>query len=290
LIQGADGGSQRSLLPPGFDPRSVRAVATDLDGTILDGATFRPSARTIAAIRAAEASGIQIILATGRMFQSARRIAAELDVHGPIICYQGGLVADSDSGEVLLHRPLEVDLAREILHALGQHARTTNAYVDDELYVTEANAEAIRYAEIAGVAMHVVGELSTWLPRPTTKLVTVGSESWLDPLRDAMQERFGHRAFVAKSLPIFLEFAAPDVSKSAALAFLGERLGFTAAQCVSFGDGENDRDLLAWAGLGVCVANASEQLRAEADWVVPSVAEGGVAQFLEQVVAARAAA
>jgi hydroxymethylpyrimidine pyrophosphatase-like HAD family hydrolase len=120
--------------------------------------------------------------------------------------------------------------------------------------------------------------------------VTVGVQEWLDPLRDEMQSRFAGRAFVAKSLPIFLEFAAPEVSKSTALEFLGRRLGFTAEQCVSFGDGENDRDLLAWAGLGVCVANASDRLKSEADWVVPSVEEGGVAQFLEQLVAARAAA
>ena len=71
------------------------------------------------------------------------------------------------------------------------------------------------------------------------------------------------------------------------VAFLGERLGFTAAQCVAFGDGENDRDLLRWAGLGVCVANANERLRGEADWVIPSVNDDGVAQFLEQLVAAR---
>jgi Cof subfamily protein (haloacid dehalogenase superfamily) len=267
----------------------VRAIATDLDGTILDGVTFRPSARTISAVRAAEACGIHVILATGRMFQSARRIADEIGVHGPIICYQGGLVAESDTGEVLQHTPLQVDLAVAILHALGPHARTTNAYVDDELYVTEANPEAIRYAEIAGVDMHVVGDLASWLTQPTTKLVTVGEASWLDPLRDEMQERFRDRAFVAKSLPIFLEFAAADVSKSAAMAFLGRRLGFTAAECVSFGDGENDRDLLSWAGLGVCVANASDRLKSEADWVVPPVTADGVAQFIEQVVAARTA-
>jgi Cof subfamily protein (haloacid dehalogenase superfamily) len=240
-------------------------------------------------VRAAEACGIHVILATGRMFQSTRRIAAQLDVHTPLICYQGGLVAEPDSGEVLLHRPLSVDLAVEILHALGPHSRTTNAYVDDELYVTEANAEAVRYAEIAGVEMHVVGELASWLTRPTTKLVTVGDQSWLDPLRDELQARFAGRAFVAKSLPIFLEFAARDVSKSSALAFLGTRLGFTAAECVSFGDGENDRDLLSWARLGVCVANASDRVRSEADWVVPPVTEDGVAQFIEQVVAARTA-
>ncbi len=279
------------MLPPGFDPANVRAIATDLDGTILDGVTFRPSPRMIAAIRAAEASGIHIILATGRMFQSARRIAHELHVHGPIICYQGGLVADADSGEVLLHTPLEVELAREILHALGPHARTTNAYVDDELYVTEANAGGhplrrdrrrrdARRRRARGVA------------DATHDQARHGRRSPSGSIRCATRCRRASatRAFVAKSLPIFLEFAAANVSKSAALAFLGRRLGFTAAQCVSFGDGENDRDLLSWAGLGVCVANATPLLKSEADWVVPSVTDGGVAQFLEELVAARGAA
>jgi hypothetical protein len=275
------------VLPPGLDAAAIKAVASDLDGTLLDGHTFTPSQRTVAAIDAAEADGIRVIVATGRMFQSARRICRMLDVHGPVICYQGGLIGDCDTGEILLHRPLEVPLAKEILRALGPHARTTNAYVDDELYVTEPNAEAIRYAEVAGVEMHVVGDLADWLERPTTKLVTVGEPEWLDPLRDRMQEQFGHRAFVAKSLPIFLEFAAPDVSKSAALGFLGERFGFTADQTVAFGDGENDRDLLSWAGTGVCVANATELLRGEADWEVPAVHDDGVARFLEELVAAR---
>ena len=105
-----------------------------------------------------------------------------------------------------------------------------------------------------------------------------------------MQARFGDRAFVAKSLPIFLEFAAPDVSKSAALAFLGKRLGFTAAQCVAFGDGENDRDLLAWAGpRGLRRERQRAPQGARPTGSSRPSATDGVAQFLEQVVAARTA-
>src|SRR4051812_30023204 len=101
----------------------------DLDGTVLDG-TFRSSPRTATAIAAAEAAGITCLIATGRMFQSARRIAGTLGVTGPLICYQGGLVGDPATGEILLHRPLDVALARELLDALGDWARVTNAYVD----------------------------------------------------------------------------------------------------------------------------------------------------------------
>src|SRR4051812_2683753 len=137
----------------------------DLDGTVLD-ATFRASPRTAQAISAAEASGVTCLIATGRMFQSARRIASTLGVTGPLICYQGGLIGDTTTGEVLLHRPLDVALAHELLDALGPWRGVTNAYVDDELYVSEPNAEAIRYSQVAGVELHAVGDLLAWLSRP----------------------------------------------------------------------------------------------------------------------------
>src|SRR5262249_34336087 len=105
-----DPAPRASLLPDSLDPGAVRAAVMDLDGTVLD-ATFKASGRTANAIAAAEASGITCLIATGRMFQSARRIAATLGVHGPLICYQGGMVGDPATGEILLHRPLEVPLA-----------------------------------------------------------------------------------------------------------------------------------------------------------------------------------
>jgi hydroxymethylpyrimidine pyrophosphatase-like HAD family hydrolase len=77
------------------------------------------------------------------------------------------------------------------------------------------------------------------------------------------------------------------VSKGSALDFVSERLGFTPAETIAFGDGENDRELLDWAALGVAVANADPTLLARADAVVPGVGDDGVAQFLEELVAAR---
>jgi HAD superfamily hydrolase (TIGR01484 family) len=198
-------------LPPGLDPLAVRAVAMDLDGTVLDE-TFEPSTRTAAAIGRAEAEGIACLIATGRMFVSARRIAEKLGIRRPLVCYQGALVADPVSGEVLVHRPIEAALAREILRAMPvEHARRSNLYIDDELYVWEENAATLRYSQVAGVELHIVGPLADWIERPTTKIVTVGAPEAMDALRDELQPLFSSRAFVAKSLPYFLEFAAPGV-------------------------------------------------------------------------------
>ncbi len=274
-------------LPPGLDARSVRAVAMDLDGTVLDE-TFQPSARTTEAIASAEAAGIACLVATGRMFVSARRIAGTLGIRRPLVCYQGALVADPVSGEVLVHRPIEAPLAREILRAMPtEHARHSNLYIDDELYVWEENEATRRYSQVSGVEMHIVGPLADWIERPTTKIVTVGRPHEMDVLRDELQPLFGSRAFIAKSLPYFLEFAAPGVSKASGLALLADLLGFSPEQAVAVGDAENDREMLDWAGCGLAVANASDLLKGEADAVIPSVHDDGVAQLLEALVAAR---
>jgi Cof subfamily protein (haloacid dehalogenase superfamily) len=96
-----------------------------------------------------------------------------------------------------------------------------------------------------------------------------------------MEERFADREHIAKSLPYFLEFAQAGVTKGDGLDFLAEHMGFTREQTISFGDGENDIELVEWAGYGVAVGNAQERVKALADFVCPPVTEEGVAQVLE---------
>jgi hydroxymethylpyrimidine pyrophosphatase-like HAD family hydrolase len=189
---------------------------------------------------------------------------------------------------VLSHRPIEAPLAREILRAMPEeHARHSNLYIDDQLYVWEENAATLRYSQVAGVPMHIVGPLADWIELPTTKIVTVGTPETMDALRDDLQPLFSSRAFVAKSLPYFLEFAAPGVSKASGLALVADLLGFSADEAIAVGDAENDREMLEWARWGLAVANADERLIGEADAVIPSVHEDGVAQLLEALAAAR---
>jgi hypothetical protein len=156
-----------------------------------------------------------------------------------------------------------------------------NCYVDDLLYVAEVTPEARRYADFQHLEIQAVGDLRKWLDRDPTKLVAVGDPDALDELEDELVPRFERRLFISKSLPYFLEFAHPNVSKGSGLAFVAERLGFRPEGTVACGDGENDRELLDWAGFGVAVANAHEDVLARADLVVPSVHEQGVAVLLE---------
>ena len=215
------------------------------------------------------------------MFRAVRPYLEEGGLDDPVVCYQGAVVADPATGEFLRHVPVPLAAAREAIEAVTLAGFHLNVYLDDLLYVAEVTPEARAYADFQHLEIHPVGDLLGWLDHDPTKLVAVGEPEALDRLEAELKPRFAGRLFISKSLPYFLEFAHPDVSKGSGLAFVAERLGFRPEETVACGDGENDRELLDWAGFGVAVANAHPDVLARADLVVPSVEEEGVAALLE---------
>ena len=222
------------------------------------------------------------------MFRSVLPYARTAGIEEPLICYQGAAVVDPGTGEFLLHEPIPLELAREAIAAVQDEGFGLNCYVDDDLYVAEMTPNARAYADFQDIPITEVGDLVAWLERPPTKLVVVSTPEELDALRPVLHARFGHRLFIAKSLPHFLELASPAISKGSGLAFVAEHLGFTAAETVAFGDGENDRELLEWAGYAVCVENGADVLKEVADWICPGPEDEGVAQAIEAFLHSRA--
>jgi Cof subfamily protein (haloacid dehalogenase superfamily) len=240
--------------------------------------------RTLHALERAHAAGLHVVVVTGRMAQSVWRFLEPAQLHDPVICYQGAVVTDG-AGRWLRHVPIPLELAREAIAAVQAEGYGLNVYVGDELYVAEVTQAARDYAGFQDLEIHAVGDVLDWLDEAPTKLVCVGDPEALDGLEVRMKARFGDRMYISKSLPYFLEFAAAGVTKGAGLDFLAEHMGFTAEETISFGDGENDVELVAWAGYGIAVANAHDRVKAVADWVCPSAQEEGVAQVLEAYLA-----
>jgi hypothetical protein len=214
------------------------------------------------------------------MFRSVRPYLESLELDDPVVCYQGAVVARAD-GEFLRHVPIPLQLAREAIAAVTERGYHLNCYVDDELYVAEVNDEARAYADFQHIPLHEVGDLLAWLPKPPTKLVSVGERHEMDGLEAELKAQFDTRLYISKSLPEFVELASPEVTKAAGLAFVAERLGFSLERTVACGDGENDVELLESAGYAVAVENAHERVLAVADLVVPRDSEEGIAQMIE---------
>jgi hypothetical protein len=246
--------------------------------------TLRP--RTLSVLARAREAGLHVIVVTGRMVRSLQQALAPANLDDPFICYQGAVVV-GDHGRWLRHEPIPLDLARATIAALADEGYSPNVYVDDELFVADDTPEARRYASLNRIDFHVVGDLLEWLEDPPTKLVAVGDPEQLDELEPRMKERFGENEHISKSLPHFLEFARAGVTKGSGMEFLAQHLGFAREQTIAFGDGENDVELVEWAGYGIAVENAHERVKAVAEWICPPAADEGVAQVLEALLDSR---
>lgn len=221
------------------------------------------------------------------MFRSIHPYALAAGIDDPVVCYQGAVVAEPGSGRFLRHVPIPIELARETIAAVQEEGFALNCYVDDNLYVSRATLETESYAGFQNIPLYAVGDLLEWLEKPPTKLVAIGAEEEVDALAVRMRAHFDGRLYISKSLPTFLEFAGPGVSKGSGMDFVADLLGFPAARTVAFGDGENDVELLEWAGYGVAVENANPRLLQVADWLCPPASEEGPAQVIEALLDSR---
>lgn len=260
-----------------------KLIATDLDDTLLND-NIEVSQRNRAALLRAEELGAVVTIATGRMFRSAAPIALNIGIHGPIICYQGALVKNVSTGEILFHRPVPLDLAREVINEGYQEDVHINVYLGDTLYVDQLTEEGINYATFAKVEMNPIGNLLDFLHDEPTKLLYIAQPEIINKLKDRMQRRFGNRLYITKSKPNYLEFMHPYATKSHALKVLAEMYGILPTEIMVFGDSYNDIDMLEYAGAGVAMGNAPEEIKKRANCITDTNNNDGVAKIIEKLV------
>jgi Cof subfamily protein (haloacid dehalogenase superfamily) len=222
-----------------------------------------------------------VIVATGRMFRSVRPYLEEAGITDPVVCYQGAAVVEPVSGEFLLHEPILLETAREAVTLLTELGYSPNCYVGDRLYVARHTEYSRMYSDFQHIPVHEVGDLAAWLEQPPTKLVAVADPEEVPALRGALAGPFDGRLFLTTSLPYLLELGNPAVSKGTGIAFVAERLGISLDHVVTFGDGENDIDLIRDAGFGIAVADANPLLLEHADWICPTADDEGVAAVID---------
>lgn len=263
--------------------KAPKVVAVDLDGTLLplllDGSQ-RLTPLTIEATRLLTGMGIVTILVTGRMFHSAARFARDLEIDGPIAAYQGALIRDVKSDRLLHHDPVPLKLTREILAYLEPCGCSINLYIDDRLWVAKWTEEVARYERLSGMKANVVGSLSDYVRKPSTKIGVSGDPRLIDDLLARLPAAFPGRLIAVKTWPFFLEIASPTATKARALQILGGHLGFEAREVLAFGDSYNDVDMLAWAGTGVAMDGAPPEVLAAADVTCEPVEMDGFARYL----------
>jgi Cof subfamily protein (haloacid dehalogenase superfamily) len=266
---------------------TIRAIATDLDGTLLR-TDKSVSDRTREAVHAAEDAGLLVVIATGRPPRWIPPVIELLGDRGLVVCANGATVYDPARHELVARTELDVDVTATIIDDLEDAfpqavlglEQGFDFAVDES--ITETDAVLVRTLVADGLR---VGPIRSFLDQPVVKLIVRLPESTPPGIAEAVQSVVGERGLVTHSTSeTFLEISHPSVHKAATVERLLEESGIAAAEVAAFGDMPNDLELIRWAGLGVAVANASPVLKAAADEVTASNDEDGVAMVIERLL------
>lgn len=260
-----------------------RAIALDLDGTLTNHDKV-VTPRTRQALLKAQEQGAIIILASGRPTYGIVPVAECLELEkrgGYILSYNGGNIVNAKTGEKLFSQflpdaviPILYKYAKEKNHALlGYAGNEIITEMPDDQYVKEES-------RINKMNIRKVDNLLDALEPHPTKLLMTGDPTDMLKAEEKLLEILGEKMDIFRSAPFFLELVPKGIDKAQSLLRLLSKINLTPADLMAFGDGYNDLSMLKLAGVGVAMANAAPEVRADADYVTLSNEEDGVAEAL----------
>jgi Cof subfamily protein (haloacid dehalogenase superfamily) len=268
-----------------IDDRTEKSlIALDLDGTLM-GRERTISRRVRHAVKQAIDQGHLVTIATGRGYAPAARFAQDLGVNAPIICYQGALIRDCRDGKTVHSATIPLPIARALI--VFSQARELNFQVytqDDQAYVSQMDPVAEGIAELSGIPVTAVKDLAGWLNRPPIKFMFFEQEEAVPELVRDIKAQFDGHLQVVRSWDRLIEATGPSISKGEALARLAAHVGVARSETMAIGDQDNDVSMIAWAGLGVAMGNASPAAKAAADVIAPALEADGAAWAIERYV------
>lgn len=265
-------------------------IALDLDGTLTNSEKII-TPRTFDALMKAQREGVRLVLASGRPTFGIAALANQLqlaDYGGYVLSYNGGRIIDWCEKTVIFSQVVDPKLV-PILYDFAEKAQLPIVtYLPEAILASKNEGEYLaEEARINGmpvvVAQNFVEE-AMQIAGGSTKFLIPGEPELLIQLESEMTAALSEQMEVFRSAPFFLELPPKGIDKAQSLQRLLTHLGLERESLMAFGDGFNDLSMIQFAGKGVAIANAVEEVKSIADFVTTSNEEDGIAHALEQLL------
>lgn len=263
-----------------------KMVVLDLDDTLLRH-DLTISDRTRDALLRAQKRGVRVVLASGRPTGAIWRYAQELEIarHGGyIVSFNGAVVTECATERAIFQQALPKEIIHELFDHSVEHGAHILSYVDDQIVTSRANEWADIEQKLTGMELREATDFKGAIQQDAIKAILLQEPEHLKMVSEKLRPLVQDRMNMVISKPFFLEFTDKGIDKRHSLAMLCEKLEILPSEVIAIGDSYNDVGMIQFAGLGVCMANGPEDVRAKADFVTASNMEDGVAVALEKFV------
>lgn len=267
---------------------TIKLIAIDMDGTLLNHKhEITPAVKQ--AIGAAREKGVRVVLATGRPYIGIERYLLELDLHQEgqfCVTNNGALVQRADNGATISENTLDFNdylylerLSRQLnvhFHALDFHTLYT------------ANRDISRYtvyeAYLTGMPFKFrrVDEMDQTIRFP--KVMMIDEAEILDRAISQIPPEAFERYTIMKSAEFYLELLSKKANKGEGVKAMAQHLHFTPDEVMAIGDHANDLAMIQYAGTGVAMGNAIDEIKAASRFITKTNMEDGVAAAIQQWV------
>ena len=262
-----------------------KMLVLDLDDTLLTD-DHKISDENKEMLFKAQELGVYVVLASGRPTSAMMAYARELqcDVNNSyIISFNGSTVTDLKEDKVLF----EHALTKEQVHSLYDFSKENNTHIITYLngqIISETNSEYIDVeSSITGLEHVIVPNFKEAVTTSAVKCLLLEEPSYLKSVESVLKAAMPDLS-VCMSKPFFLEAAPNGVDKGASIKFLAEKLNIHQSEIIAVGNAGNDLTMIEYAGLGVWVANVSQDLKDKGDVIVASNNDHGVAEVVRRFI------
>lgn len=261
----------------------IKFIAADIDGTLLNS-KGELTLKTREAIHRVWKDGIVFAISTGRPIQGVLPLVEEIGLDLPLITYNGSMVLTAKTREVLYERVLVPEGVRQVYELGLQWDVTMLLWSENQLFTNRMDERAHKYSGLTGTPLQPITQLEPLLHK-TTKILWYDDVKRIEEYETLLPQFLNNEQIVHHtSRPYFLEFVDREASKAIAIEQMITHYGIKREEVMAIGDGYNDVSMIRYAGLGVAMGNAPEDIKQGADRVTASCDEDGVAQAIEKYV------
>ncbi len=262
---------------------AYKLMAVDIDGTLVNSKGILTE-KTKQAIKLATESGLIFSISTGRPIQGVEFLNKELQLNVPFITYNGAMVVMGETKEVLYEQKMTQKSAKAVIDLGKKYKTTILVWADNKLFITEDNEKTDKYKSISSVEPLLVDSFDEIIKNGVTKILWYDDIDTINHYQDTVGQYLDETINLHTSRPYFLEFVDRNASKAIAMEKIGEQFGIKQSEMIAVGDGYNDVSMIEYAGLGVAMANAPQDIKDLADYVTLSNDEDGVADVIYKFV------
>lgn len=264
-----------------------KLVAIDMDGTLLKG-DKTVSERTKSAIQSAREMGVTVVLATGRPIEGVSKYLEELDMYTDkdyVLSYNGALVQKTKSKESIAKIALEgsdLHYLKKLSNELGVNI---HAFSEEKGLITPKNSKYTEVeANINNIKINEIDIDAISDDEVIIKIMMIDEPEILGPAIDKLPKDVFEKYTVVRSTPYFLEFLNKEVNKGVGVEMLAKHLGIKREEIITLGDAGNDLHMIEYAGLGIAMGNAFDEVKEAADYITDTNENDGVAKAIEKFI------